>query len=221
MNLLNNIKNIFSKVLNIFNIHPDKNQRWLLLSMFFSGLLGTYISPAISKAIITELPAEWIAFESLVSSIAGLLIGMIWKGKVRLIAIKWFLYLTIAESLCGCLLGFYLCFIQYNVWVFAVCSLFYSTFICTFVAKCVMAFKAKLWVEHEREIYDNNLSIVSGIVCIIGFSVALLAMPSLKVSLFLWGLCCILDDIGWIIVYVKNMKTLKNINTKDTYVTGS
>lgn len=74
-----------------------------------------------------------------------------------------------------------------------------------------MAFKAKLWVEKEREIYDNNLSIISSIVCIIGFTVALIAMPSLKLALALWGICCILDDIGWIYVYNKNAKKLKEI----------
>ena len=74
-----------------------------------------------------------------------------------------------------------------------------------------MAFKAKLWVEKEREIYDNNMSIVSGIVCIVGYVFALIALPSLKVSLFLWSVCCIFDDIGWLIVYTKNKKTLREI----------
>ena len=74
-----------------------------------------------------------------------------------------------------------------------------------------MAFKAKLWVEKEREIYDNNVSIVSGIVCIIGYISALIALPSLKVSLFLWSVCCIFDDVGWLIVYAKNKEVLKNI----------
>jgi len=204
------MKNLFKKFLNICNIHPDNNQKWLLISMLISGLLATYINPTIVKAIISELPAQWIAFEAIVSSIAGLVIGMIWQGNIRKTAIKWFLLLTISESALGCLLGMYLCFVQYNVWVFAICSLFYSTFITTFVSKCIMAFKAKMWVEKDREIYDNNLEIVSGIVCIIGFGLALVLLPSLKVSLFLWGFGCIFDDIGWIIVYGKNKELLKN-----------
>jgi len=200
------------KILNLLNIHPDKNQGPLLISLFLSGLIGTYINPAITKAIITELPAEWLAVQSLVMAISGLFIGMIWKGKIRGTAIKYFLYLAIAESICGCLLGFYLAFINYNVWVFAICSLFYTTFITSFVAKCVMAFKAKLWVEKEREIYDNNLSIVASIVCIIGYGLALTLMPKLNLALILWGVCCILDDIGWIYVYWKNQNILKTIN---------
>ena len=74
-----------------------------------------------------------------------------------------------------------------------------------------MAFKAKMWNEKEREIYDNNISIVAGIVCIIGFAMALIIMPSLKVALFLWGICCIIDDIGWIVVYHNNRKQLKEV----------
>ena len=109
-------------------------------------------------------------------------------------------------------MAMYLVFIQYNVWVLAITELIYGNFICSLVGKCIMAFKAKLWQEKEREIYDNNLSIVSGITCIIGFAIALIMMPSLNTSLFIWGLCCIIDDLGWIIVYRKNQEILKTIN---------
>lgn len=201
-----------NKILELLNIRPDKNQRWILGSLFISGLLATYISPAITKAIITELPAEWIAFESLFSSVVGLVIGIIWKGGFRQGIIRWFIYFCIGECLAGCLLGLYLCFIHYNVWVFAITTLIYSNFIATLVSKCIMAFKSVLWIEKEREIYDNNLSIVSGIVCMIGFGLALLVMPSLKVALFIWALGCIFDDIGWIIVYIQNKEKLKRVD---------
>ena len=181
------------------------------MSLVVSGLLITYAHPTLVKEIISNLPAQWIAFESLAASIAGLLIGMIWQKNVRKKAIRYFFYLAFAESLCGCLLGFYLCFINWNVWIFAIASLIYTTIISTFVGKCIMAFKAKLWVEKDREIYDNNVSIVSGIVCIIGYISALIVLPSLKVSLFLWSVCCIFDDIGWLIVYTKNKETLIKI----------
>ena len=202
--------NYINKLLDILNIHPDNNQKWLLLSTFFSGLLVTYAAPTITKTIITALPAEWIAFEALFGSLSGLLIGIIWKGNVRDTAIKRFMWLAISESAIGFILAMFLCFIHYNVWVFAIVSLLYTSFISIFVGKCVMAFKPKLWNDKSREIYDNNYSIVSGIVCITGYSLALIVMPSLKVSLFLWGLCCILDDIGWIYVYNKNREIIVN-----------
>lgn len=206
------IKKICKKILTILNIHTDDNQKWLLWSMFFSGLLATYVSPQISKTVITQLPAEWIAFEALFSSIVALIIGMIWKGKFRHNIIKYFIIFCIGECLAGFLMAMYLVFIQYNVWVLAITELIYGNFICSLVGKCIMAFKAKLWPEKEREIYDNNLSIVSGITCIIGFGIALIMMPSLNTSLFIWGLCCIIDDLGWIIVYYKNQEILKTIN---------
>ena len=202
---------MIKKLFDIINVHPDENQKYILLSLFFSGLLITYVNPAIVKEIYSKLPAQWIAFDSLSSSIAGLLVGMLWKGNVRHLATRNFMVFAISESLLGCLLAFFLVFIYYNVWIFAIVSLVYSAFITTFVAKCIMAFKAKLWVEKEREIYDNNQSVIAGVVCVIGFTAALLFMPSLKVAIFLWGLCCIIDDIGWIIVYNKNKSTLKNI----------
>lgn len=205
------LKKLFYKLLNILNIHADSNQKWLLISMFFSGLLATYVSPTITKVVISGLPAEWIAFQALFSSVVTLIIGMIWKGKFRHTIIQYFIIFCICECLAGFFMSIYLVFIKFNVWVLAITELIYGNFICTLVGKCVMAFKTKLWPEKEREIYDNNLSIVSGITCIIGFTFALIMMPSLKVSLFIWGLCCIIDDIGWIIVYLKNKETLKGI----------
>lgn len=202
---------MIKKILSFINVHPDNNQKWLLLSLVISGLLITYAHPTLVKEIISNLPAQWIAFESLASSIAGLLIGVIWQKNIRKKAIKYFLWLAITESMCGCLLGLYLCFISWNVWVFAIASLIYSTIISTFVGKCIMAFKAKLWIEKEREVYDNNFSIVGGIVCVVGYIMALAALPSLTVSLFLWSICCVIDDIGWIIVYNKNKNILKEL----------
>ena len=199
---------MFKKILSLINIRPDKNQKYLLMSLLMSGLLITYSKPTIVKVIISELPAQWIAFDSLSMSIAGLLIGVIWKGNLRKKAINYFFSLALIESLCGCILGLYLCFISFNVWVFAIASLIYSSLISIFVGKCIMAFKAKLWAEKEREIYDNNAQIVTGIVCIFGYLLAIIALPSLKLALFLWSICCIIDDIGWIIVYKINKKKL-------------
>ena len=199
---------MFKKLLSTFNIHPDSNQKYLLISLVISGLLITYSHPTLVKVIVSELPAQWIAFESLSMSISGLVIGIIWKGKLRERAMRYFYYLALTESICGCMLGFYLCFISFNVWLFAIASLIYSSLISTFVGKCIMAFKAKLWIEKNREVYDNNASIVSGIVCIIGYLFAIVALPSLKLALFLWSICCIFDDIGWIIVYRLNKERL-------------
>ena len=199
---------MFKKILSLININPDKNQKYLLMSLLMSGLLITYSKPTIVKVIISELPAQWIAFDSLSMSIAGLLIGVIWKGNLRKKAINDFFSLALIESLCGCILGLYLCFISFNVWIFAIASLIYSSLISIFVGKCIMAFKAKLWIEKEREIYDNNAQIVTGIVCIFGYLLAIIALPSLKLALFLWSICCIIDDIGWIIVYKINKKKL-------------
>lgn len=74
---------MFEKILDKLNIKPDKNQKWILLSLFISGLLITYTGPVIAKSIITALPAEWIAFQSLFSSISALVIGMMWQGRIR------------------------------------------------------------------------------------------------------------------------------------------
>lgn len=202
---------MFKKVLNFLNIHPDKNQTWLLISIFLVGLLWSYSSPTMTKEIISSLPAQWLAIESMTVAVSSLIIGMLWQGKIREKAIKNFAILAIAESSLTFLLGMYLIFIHYNVWILAIGSLIYTNLISLFVGKCMMAFKSVLWVEREREIFDNNQSIVTGIVCVLGGVIAIIALPPLKVSLFLWAITCVIDDLGWIIVYNRNKERLKQI----------
>lgn len=202
---------IVKYILDKLNLKIDDNQKWILISLVIVGLIDTYTSPTITKEIISNLPAQFIAAQALVSSISGLLVGIIWQGKLRHTAIKKFLYLISAESIAGFLLACYLTFVSYNVWVFAIASLIYSSLITVFVSKCIMAFKAHLWVEKDREVYDNNTSIIGGITCITGFGTALLFLPSLKTSIMLWGLACLIDDLGWGIVYFKNRKKLIEI----------
>lgn len=206
------MKNIINWILNKLNLHIDNNQKIILIPLVIVGLVFTYIHPTLTKEIVSSLPAEWLAFEALCSTLFGLIVGIMWQGKVRKTAIKYFLYLISAECVAGFILGMYLTFIEWNVWVFAIASLIYTNLITVFVSKCIMYFKSKLWIEKDREIYDNNHSIVCGITCVIGFGAALLILPSLKVAVFLWGLSCLVDDIGWGIVYYKNKNLLNKID---------
>lgn len=190
------------------NLHADRNQALILVWVFVFGLINTYIGPTITKELVSNLPAEYIAFQALASSICGFIIGVLWQGGIREKAIKWFIPLALTESIVACSLGIYLLFIDYNVWIFAIASLLYSCLVTIFISKCIMSFRSKLWEGHnEREAYDNNNSIVGGITCIVGFGLALLFLPSLKVALGLWSISCLFDNLAWCYVYYKN-KTL-------------
>ena len=203
---------MFKTILRFFNIHPDKNQRWILVNLFLTGLLYTYVSPAITKEIITALPAEWLAFQSLFFSAVALVIGMVWKGQTRITAIKLFMWLCIAESCAGFLIGMYLLFIHYNVIVFAIATMLYSSLISEFVAKCIMLFKTRLWNEKGRETYDNNNAIVCSLFCIIGYVLSLFFMPSLETALAIWSIVCLTDDIAWLILYRKHKSLFLSLN---------
>ena len=203
----NKTKKVFKKILKVLNLRIDSNQRWLLLSAAVGGLLTTYTNPTIMKELVSNLPAQWLAFQSLAYSAAGLLVGAAWKGCIRKNAMRFFLLLAGLETLCGIALGIYL-LIEWNVWVFAVANLIYCSIVSTFISKCVMAFKAKLWRDKERETYDNNNSTVCSLVCIVGFLLALVFLPSLKTSIVLWTVYCTVDDLGWMYVYFKNRQTL-------------
>lgn len=200
-----------NKILNILNLKLDRNQVYIFLSMFVCGLLSTYIFPVIIKDIYSKLPSSWIAFESLVGSVSGLLISVAWKNNIRHGAIKRFMGLVIAETICGVVLCAYLLFIDYNIWVLAVSQLVYTTFVTSFVGKCIMVFKSKLWNNESREHYDNNASIIAGLTCILGYSLAMFFEPSIKFALALWGIAYLVDDIGWAIVFWKNREQLTDI----------
>ena len=200
-----------NKILNILNLKLDRNQVYIFLSMFVCGLLSTYIFPVIIKDIYSKLPSSWIAFESLVGSVSGLLISVAWKNSIRHGAIKRFMGLVIAETICGVVLCAYLLFIDYNIWVLAVSQLVYTTFVTSFVGKCIMVFKSKLWNNENREHYDNNASIIAGLTCILGYSLAMFFEPSIKFALALWGIAYLVDDIGWAIVFWKNREQLTDI----------
>lgn len=194
------------------NLHADRNQTLILIWVFVFGLINTYIGPTITKELVSNLPAEYIAFQSLASSICGFIIGVLWQGGIREKAIKWFIPLALTESIVACSLGIYLLFIDYNVWIFAIASLLYSCLVTIFISKCIMSFRSKLWEGHnEREAYDNNNSIVGGITCIVGFGLALLFLPSLKVALGLWSISCLFDNLAWCYVYYRNKMSLMEI----------
>ena len=192
----------------VFNIQVQKNQGWLLMSSSVSGLIYTYTHPVIVKATISNLPERYISLEALWFCVSAMIIGAIWKGCVREKAIKYFTYIATIESLAAFSLGCYMSFVNWNVWVFAISSALYLSVVSQFIGKCIIAFKASLWIEKEREDFDNTSSIISNTIAMIGFAIATIAMPKLEVAVFLWGCGCIFDDIGWIIVYRKTRKRI-------------
>ena len=65
-----------------------------------------------------------------------------------------------------------------------------------------------VWNGKEREMYDNTASIFRNGIALVGFGIAIFAMPSLNAAILLWGIGCIFDDIGWIIVYRKTRRSI-------------
>ena len=75
------MQKLLKRLLDLLNIHPDDNQHWTLSTLFIVGLLNCYVGPVISKAWVSELPAEWLAFQSLIYSVVGLFIKIHVKKK--------------------------------------------------------------------------------------------------------------------------------------------
>ena len=197
------MKNVLSFLKRLFNIQIQENQSYLLFSCSVSGLIYTYSNPPIVKEIISKLPPEYISFEGFWFCLCSLIMGAIWKTKTREIAMRYFVWIALFESLGSFIISLYLVFVNYNVWLFAILTLVYSSIITTFIGKCIMMFQSKLWNGKTRELFDNTSSIFRNGIALLGFLIAICFMPSLKVAILLWGVGCIFDDIGWIIVYRK------------------
>jgi len=185
----------------ILNIQVQENQGILLFSSAISGFIYTYSHAPVMKEIMSKLPPEYISAEAAWFCLSSLIMGAIWKNKAREIAIRYFTWIAMFESIGSFLISAYLVFVQYNVWAFAILTAFYASIVTTFIGKCIMMFQSKLWNGKQREMYDNTASIFRNGVAMIGFAIAILAMPSLNTAILLWGIGCIFDDIGWIIVY--------------------
>ena len=44
------------------------------------------------------------------------------------------------------------------------------------------------------------------------WTLSTLFMPSLRVAMFVWGVCCGIDNIGWLVVYHKNREKFREID---------
>ena len=200
---------MIQKIFKIFNIQLQPYQGPLALTMFITVLLHAYFGPVICKTAISELPSQWLAFEGVWCCTASLLVGMAWKGSFRTLALKSFIWFAIAETIAGFCLAMWLVLVAWNVWVYSIFSLLYVSLVSLTIGRCVMVFKTKIWNEKSRELYDNTASIIRDLALIAGGLMAMLLCPSLKLALVLWGLACIVDDIGWILTWFKLKDRLK------------
>lgn len=200
------MKRITHFIENRLNIKLSRNCNILYLALALSIMFNGYSNPCIVKEIVSNLPAQYLSVESMSFCVSTLLIGMLWKGKPRDVIIRNFTILAVLETIASILLGIWLLFISYNVWVMAIASIIYINCVSIFINKCVMTFKSKLFIEKDREDFDNSSATISSIASIMGLMCSAFFMPSLPVAIAIWSLACVFDDIGWICIYCKNKK---------------
>lgn len=135
---------------------------------------------------------------------------MVWKGNFRKAVLKNFVLFAVVESVTAFCLAMWLAFVAWNVWIYAIFSLLYVSLVSLTISRCIMVFKTKLWNEKTRELHDNTASVVRDLALIIGGLMAMIFCPSLKLALVLWGIACVVDDIGWIITWLKLKDILKD-----------
>lgn len=195
-------------ILKKLNIRLDENQKWIALSCFVFTSIYSYTSPTFIKEYGMRLPTQFFAVESIVCSLSALMVGMAWQGKLRILSVKWFAYLAVVESVAAFSIAMYLVFVEYNIWLLAVSCLIYTNLISVFVGQCIMTFRTKIWDGEAREIYDNNNRIICNASALIGYGMSLCFLPSVRTSIMLWGITCLLDNIAWCCLYWKKRDDL-------------
>ena len=186
------------------------NKNILILSHFIPDILLGLGWATIHKVCVELLPAQWLSFEQLMISIFLITACFLWKNeKFRKNTISIFLFLSIFEMLTGMVMAFSMVF-SFNVWVYAIGSLLYTGLISVFLSRIEIAFKSKLFVERDRENFDNDMELAVSSSSLIGFGVASLIEIPLNTALILWGIAWI-GNLGWIMVYLKNKNALKKL----------
>lgn len=193
----------------IIKFGVDSNQSILLVTSIICTILGASVGPALQKEIISALPAKFLAIQGLVAIGANIIVSHLWQLEdARKRVILSYRILTLTESVAGFCLAMYLAFIDWNVYVFAIASLIYTSLISMLVGKATSAFSNALWKGRKREDYKNEKDLWHGYAGILGLLIAATFTAPLRWSLVIWGITCILDDLGWIIIYLKNKNFL-------------
>lgn len=164
----------------------------------------------IHKTCVELLPTRYLAFEQLAISFFLILFCTLWKNeKFRKKTLTFFLILSLIEMLSGIILAFSMS-IYFNVWIFAIGSLAYTSGISVWLSRAIISFKSVLFKEREREDFDNDSQLYYSVSSLIGFGISLVYPPPLTICLILWGIAC-LSNLGWITVYMRNKKRLAEI----------
>ena len=209
-NIVSLTREYMKKIFQWLNLRPDENQKWTLGFRFFSGLLLKCVGPALLCELVKNVPSWWVALTNLLPAICGFIIATAWRGKFRRFVVKNFVTFCVIESVAGFTTAFILVFIHYNIWIYAIVSLIYVSTITELSEKGFSVIRSKLWCNKGREIFDNNTKTNESFIKIVGYSIALflVALP-IKVAISLWGIACLVDDIGWVIVYLKNKEIIR------------
>lgn len=193
------------------HIKTDSNSKILFICIAITAMLNAMAYPAVTKFLVSSLPARWLAIEEIVITFSLIVLCRLWNNDTfRNKSIPKFVYIYFTEGLIGSALVFYSAFIDLNPWILAIGFLILTSIISVWLSRIIIAFKSILFKDREREDYDNNHELVYSIAAFVGSVVAIVINPPIRLALIIYGIA-ILGDVGWIIVYFRNKEKLVHI----------
>ena len=193
---------------NLLNIRiADNEQRFLFITTLLMIMLGSFSGVSLCKEINTTMSQRFLAGCGITACVFSVFVNAVWKGKFRKTFIKYFAIIASIESFVAFSLSICLAF-SWNTTVFAVSRLIYQSLICNFIMKGFLVIETSLWSGENLENFKNSRNCIMDIGCILGFFLSFVFQPSTRIAVIFWGICCILDDIGWIYLFIKRRKVI-------------
>lgn len=202
------MKNFMIKFIDWLDIKPTKDQRVLLISNGIICFITAFVSSAMmNNCAVVNFNEEFTSTMNLISCVCGIVIGKVWTGYVRDHLMRNYKVYVIVECIIFSAIYLFLalCHELWNPYAYMIIGLIYSVLIGRFIGRSQDVIKSAVWVDNDqRERFNINMNNVAPLASLVGFILIKVWYPGLTTSLILLSSVCIIDDIGWFIVYCKN-----------------
>lgn len=177
-----------------------RKQHWLLCTGAISGILVGVALPSVRQAVVSSVGPRLMALEMLATATAMMALSAIWD-KIQGFMVRWFVRIKCIELVT--LVPYYLFFLAFwNPRTYFLCEIVYYVAVSCALVKTANACKVVLFNGvQERIDADNALDFVWGVSSTVGYGMACVYTPSIRVALILLFVSDFFSIVGKIITY--------------------
>lgn len=184
-------------------------QKLLLLAFFIEDFFVSWGYPAFYRAVMPLITERVLAMSTIVSCASGIIICQIWNKYSDKLIFK-YMYFNIFELLLNIIMVT-VAIITKNYFIYYIVDIIVASFITRQLVCAHTKIKSILLLGKDREIFDNNSSIVSNCAVLIGSTIALVFGSNLpiNISLILLLVSLVSGNIFYLYVFIKFKPQIK------------